>query len=140
MSFTVSAQVVRTSAPSTTDDASKGFVVGSVWVNSTPSPYDLYICSSAAVGAATWVLAVGANSHPDFTTLGWSASGHTGTASSAATFDSASGAPVNAQASVDGTVLTFSGGLLKFAPLLVFLALNCDTLALASFPHAEVAT
>ena len=98
MSYTVTPQVIKASAPTAADDSTRGFVVGSMWVDTTPSPDAVYICTSAAAGAATWVNAGGVTAHPSLSTLGWSASGHTGTA----------------QATVDGTVLTFSGGVLQF--------------------------
>ena len=113
MSFKVNPQVTKASAPAATDDSSKGFVVGSMWVDTTATPDELYICSSSAVGAATWVKAGGVSAHPSLSTLGWSASGHTGTTNSVACFSGA-GAALTAQATVDGTVLTFSGGVLQF--------------------------
>jgi hypothetical protein len=113
MSFTVSPQTVRASAPTAADDSTRGFVVGSMWVDTTPTPDALYVCTSAAAGAATWVNAGGITAHPLLSTLGWSASGHTGTANAVACFSN-TGAALTAQATVDGTVLTFSGGVLQF--------------------------
>jgi hypothetical protein len=113
MSFKVNPQVTRAGAPTVADDSSKGFVIGSAWVDTTTAPDDLYICSSSAVGAATWVKAGGVAAHPSLSTLGWSASGHTGTNNSVACFSGA-GAALTAQATVDGTVLGFSGGVLQF--------------------------
>jgi hypothetical protein len=113
MSYKVNPQVVKAAAPTATDDSSKGFVVGSMWVDTTTTPDDVYICSSATVGAATWVKAGGVSAHPSLSTLGWSASGHTGTNNSVACFSGA-GAALTAQATVDGTVLGFSGGVLQF--------------------------
>lgn len=113
MSFKVNPQVTRASAPGVADDSSKGFVVGSAWVDTTTAPDDLYICSSSALGAATWVRAGGVTAHPSLSTLGWSSSGHTGTNNSVACFSGA-GAALTAQATVDGTVLGFSGGVLQF--------------------------
>ena len=113
MSFKVNPQVTRAAAPGVADDSSKGFVIGSAWVDTTTAPDDLYICSSSTVGAATWVKAGGVSAHPSLSTLGWSASGHTGTNNSVACFSGA-GAALTAQATVDGTVLTFSGGVLQF--------------------------
>jgi hypothetical protein len=46
--------------------------------------------------------------------LGWSASGHTGTANSVACFGGA-GATQTVQATQEGSVLTFTGGILTFA-------------------------
>lgn len=113
MSYKINPQVVKAAAPTVTDDSSKGFVVGSMWVDTAPNPDDVYICSSATVGAATWVKAGGVSAHPSLSTLGWSASGHTGTNNSVACFSGA-GAALTAQATVDGTVLGFSGGVLQF--------------------------
>jgi hypothetical protein len=113
MSFAVSPQTVRASAPGVANDVSQGFVIGSMWVDTTTSPDALYICTSNAAGAAVWVNAGGVTAHPSLSTLGWSASGHTGTANAVACFDG-SGAALTAQATVDGTVLTFSGGVLQF--------------------------
>jgi hypothetical protein len=113
MSFKVNPQVTRAGVPTAADDASRGFVIGSAWVDTTTAPDDLYICSSSALGAATWVKAGGVSAHPALSTLGWSASGHTGTTNSVACFSGA-GAALTAQATVEGTVLTFSGGTLQF--------------------------
>lgn len=62
-------------------------------------------------------------SHPALTTLGWSASGHTGTTNSVACFSN-TGAALTAQATVDGTVLTFSGGVLQFMAMAAAVALT----------------
>lgn len=113
MSFRLNPQVTRAAAPGAADDSSKGFVVGSAWVNTSTAPDDLYICSSSAVGAATWVKAGGVAAHPSLSTLDWASSGHTGTINSVACFTGA-GAALDAQATVEGTVLTFSGGVLQF--------------------------
>lgn len=53
-------------------------------------------------------------SHPALSTLGWSASGHTGTSNSVACFGGA-GASQTVQATVEGSVLTYTGGILTFA-------------------------
>ena len=113
MSFKVNPQVTRAGVPTAADDASRGFFIGSAWVDTTTAPDDLYICSSSALGAATWVKAGGVSAHPSLSTLGWSASGHTGTNNAVACFSGA-GAALTAQATVEGTVLTFSGGVLQF--------------------------
>jgi len=123
MAFTVSPQTTRAGAPGASNDSTQGFVVGSSWVDTTPSPDALYVCTSNAVGAATWVQVSTVTAHTQLSTLGWSASGHTGTANSVACFSGA-GAALTAQATVDGTVLTFSGGTLQFlamAATVVFL-------------------
>jgi len=41
-------------APTVTDDSSKGYSAGSVWIYNTPAPDSVYICSDATVGAAVW--------------------------------------------------------------------------------------
>jgi hypothetical protein len=115
MSFTVSPQVVKGTAPTASDDTTRGFVVGSVWVDTSTAPDTVYICSSAVPAAATWVAAGGVTSHPALSTLGWSASGHTGTTNSVACFDSATGAAQTVQATSEGSVLTYTGGVLTFA-------------------------
>lgn len=53
-------------------------------------------------------------SHPALSTLGWSASGHTGTQNSVACFNGA-GAAQTVQATAEGSVLTYTGGILTFA-------------------------
>lgn len=117
MAFTVSPQTTRAGAPGASDDSTKGFVVGSMWVDTTPSPDVLYICTSAAAGAATWITTAGVTAHNalDAISLGWAASGHTGTTNSVACFNSTTGAALNVQATAEGSVLTFTGGILTFA-------------------------
>jgi len=114
VSYALNPQVIRAAAPTAADDNTQGFVVGSIWVDSTPAVDQAYICTSAATGAATWVSAGGVSSHPSLTTLGWSASGHTGTTNSVACFNGA-GAAQTVQATAEGSVLTFTGGVLTFA-------------------------
>jgi hypothetical protein len=113
MSYKVSPQVTRAAPPGVNDDSTKGFVIGSAWVDTAPAPDVLYVCTSAAAGAATWVQVSTITAHPSLSTLDWSSSGHTGTNNSVACFSGA-GAALTAQATVDGTVLTFSGGVLQF--------------------------
>lgn len=122
MSFAVSPQTVRASAPGVANDVSQGFVIGSMWVDTSATPDALYICTSNAAGAATWVSAGGVTAHPSLSTLGWSASGHTGTANSVACFSGA-GAALDVQATVEDTVLTFSGGMLKFLAIAAAVAI-----------------
>lgn len=114
MSYALNPQVVRASAPTGSDDNTRGFVVGSIWVDTSATPDAAYICTSAATGAATWVNAGGVSSHPSLTTLGWSAAGHTGTQTSVACFDG-TGAAQTVQATADGQVLQRIGGVLVFA-------------------------
>ena len=114
MSFAVSPQTVRASAPGVANDVSQGFVIGSMWVDTSATPDALYICTSNAAGAATWVSAGGVTAHTGLTTLGWSAAGHTGTSQSVACFDG-TGAAQTVQATAEGSVLTYTGGVLTFA-------------------------
>ena len=116
MSYKINPQVVRAAAPTVNDDASQGFVVGSAWVDTSATPDALYLCTSAALGAATWLNAGGVTAHPGLTDLGWSASGHTGTATSVATFDGG-GAAQSVAATQDGTVLSRVGGALAWVTL-----------------------
>lgn len=116
MSYKINPQVVRAAAPTVNDDSSQGFVVGSAWVDTSATPDALYLCTSAALGAATWLNAGGVTAHPGLTGLGWSASGHTGTATSVATFD-AGGAAQSVAATQDGTVLSRVGGALAWVTL-----------------------
>jgi hypothetical protein len=113
VSYTLPPQATKAGAPNTSDDNTKGYVVGSAIIDTSVSPRTVYICTNAATGAATWASAGGISSHPSLSTLGWSASGHTGTTNSVACFNNA-GAAQTAQATVDGTVLTYSGGTLQF--------------------------
>jgi hypothetical protein len=127
MSYTQYPAVVRAGVPGATDDRSEGFIVGCQWINSLTAPRDLYICTDSTVGAATWASASsgGVSSHPALSTLGWSASGHTGTSNSVACFNGA-GAALNVQATVEGTVLTFTGGVLTFASFAATVAYLSD--------------
>lgn len=45
---------VQQAAPTTANDVSEGYVVGSTWFDETTSKF--YICSDATLGAATWDL------------------------------------------------------------------------------------
>lgn len=65
----------------------------------------------------------GVSAHTGLTALGWDATpGHTGTPNSVACFSS-SGTALTAQATVEGTVLTFSGGTLQFVAMAAAVAL-----------------
>jgi hypothetical protein len=122
VSYALNPQVIRAAAPTAANDNTQGFVVGSIWVDSTPAIDQAYICTSAATGAATWLAAGGVSSHPSLTTLGWSAAGHTGTTNSVACFSN-TGAALTAQATVEGTVLSFTGGVLQFVAMAAAVAL-----------------
>jgi hypothetical protein len=117
MAFTVSPQTARAGAPGASDDSTKGFVIGSMWVDTSTAPDTLYVCTSAAAGAATWITTAGVSDHRllDAISLGWAASGHTGTTNSVACFNNTTGAALNVQATQEGSVLTFTGGVLTFA-------------------------
>jgi len=122
MSYTAFPSTTSAGAPGATDDNTKGYVVGSQWVDTSVSPRKVYLCTNASTGAATWVNAGGVTSHPSLTTLGWSSSGHTGTTNSVACFSN-TGAALTAQATVDGTVLTYSGGVLQVLAMAATVAL-----------------
>jgi len=134
MSYTAFPSASFASAPGVNDDTTKGYVVGSQWTDTSVSPRRVYICTNAATGAAVWVNAGGVTAHTGLTTLGWSASGHTGTTNSVACFSGA-GAALTAQATVDGTVLTFSGGVLQFLSMAAAIAfLDSKTLEVQYAP------
>jgi hypothetical protein len=116
VSYNLNPQTARASAPGASNDSTQGFVIGSMWVDTSTAPDTLYICTSAAAGAATWITAAGTTDHSllDSISLGWAASGHTGTTNSVACFNGA-GAALNVQATAEGSVLTFTGGVLTFA-------------------------
>ena len=136
MSFQTFPSNIVAAAPGINDDNTKGYVVGSQWTDTSVSPRKLYICSNAATGAATWISAGGVTAHPSLSTLGWSSSGHTGTTNSVACFSNA-GAALTAQATVDGTVLTFSGGTLQFLAMAATVAfLDSKTLEVQYAPSS----
>lgn len=123
MSYVLPPQATKAGAPTTSDDNTKGYVIGSAIIDTSVSPRTVYICTNAATGAAAWVSAGGVSSHPSLSTLGWSASGHTGTASSIAGFNGA-GAAQTVQATVDGSVLTYVGGVLQFSVVAAAIAVG----------------
>lgn len=116
MSYKLNPQVTRAGAPGVSDDSTQGFVIGSAWVDTTPVPDVLYVCTSSAASAATWVQVSTVSAHTALTALGWSASGHTGTVTSVATFDG-TGAAQSVAATEDGTVLSRVGGALAWVTL-----------------------
>ena len=54
MSFAVVPPPTLATAPSSTDDASKGFYIGMMVVDTTVTPPVVYTCTSATVGQARW--------------------------------------------------------------------------------------
>ena len=113
MSYALPPQTTKAGVPVAADDRTRGFVIGSAIINTAVSPRALYICSDDSVGAAVWVNAGGVTAHTGLTTLGWSAAGHTSTGNSVACF-TAGGSPQAVQATVEGSVLGFVGGVLTF--------------------------
>jgi hypothetical protein len=113
----------RASAPTVNDDLAAGYVVGSVWRDTSTAPDVLYQCADPAAGAALWK-EVGKADHAALTSLAWPASGHTGALNSIAAFGP-TGAAQAIQGVVDGSVLTVVAGALAFASM----ALAATTLA-----------
>lgn len=120
MSYTLPPSIVRASIPTSSDDITKGFRVGSALVVEG-SPRTLYICVKEDAGLAVWVAPGGISSHDLLSVLGWSASGHTGTANSVAAFDG-TGVAQNIQPTLENTVLTYIGGVLTFASVAAVVA------------------
>jgi hypothetical protein len=113
MSFKLPPQVTRAGAPTATDDSAAGFIVGAIWINTSTSPRTGYTCTDDTPGAAAWELIGAPTTHPAYTSLGWSVSGHDGTTNSVAAFTSG-GVSATVQASSDDQVLTRVGGNLVF--------------------------
>lgn len=124
MSFITVPAVVNSGAPGATDDVTKGFAVGDLWVDSSVSPRVAYTCTNNSTGAATWTSG-GVASHTALTTLGWSAAGHTGTQTSVACFDG-TGAAQTVQATADGQVLQRVGGALVFAAVVASVGIGAS--------------
>ena len=72
-----------------------------------------------------WVQVSPVTAHTALTALGWSASGHTGTVTSVATFD-AGGAAQSVAATQDGTVLSRVGGALAWVALAATVSLTAS--------------
>jgi hypothetical protein len=113
MSFKLPPQVTRAGAPTATDDSAAGFIVGAIWINTSTSPRTGYTCTDDTPGAAAWELIGAPTTHPAYTSLGWSVSGHDGSTNSVAAFTSG-GVSATVQASSDDQVLTRVGGNLVF--------------------------
>ena len=113
MSFKLPPQVARAGVPGATDDSAAGFLVGAIWINTSTTPRTGYTCTDDTLGAAGWELIGAPTTHPAYTSLGWSVSGHDGTTNSVAAF-TAAGAAATVQASADDQVLTRVGGNLVF--------------------------
>ena len=114
MSYTAFPSNTAAAAPGATDDNTKGYVVGSQWIDTSVAPRRAYVCTNASTGAATWINAGGVTAHTGLTALAWAGSGHTGNTNSLACFDSATGAAQVVQAASEGSVLGLSGGVLTF--------------------------
>ena len=86
MSYTAFPSTTFAAAPGVNDDTTKGYVIGSQWTDTSVSPRRIYLCTDASAGAAVWINAGGVSAHPSLTSLGWAASGHTGSVTSVAAF------------------------------------------------------
>lgn len=119
MSYILPPQALKAGAPDVSDDSTKGYVIGSAIINTSVAPRKVYICASAAVGAAAWVDAGGISAHTGLTALPWATSGHTsgGLTNSVACFDETTGAAKTVQATENGSVLAFLGGVLTFTTM-----------------------
>lgn len=113
MAYKLPPQVTRASAPGVNDDSTAGFVVGSVYVNTSVSPRVAYLCTDDTPSAATWELIGSPTAHPAYLMLEWVGSGHDGGPLSVAGF-TAAGAAQTIQSSDDGQFLQRVGGNLVF--------------------------
>lgn len=113
MAYTTPPQVSFASAPGVTDDSSKGFGVGSLWIDTSPATPVAYACLNASVGAALWRRVGGVTNHTGLSNLSWALSGHDGTQNGVAAFNGANVAAIYAP-TTDGSVLAFSGGILQW--------------------------
>ena len=122
MSYTLPPAILKSGTPTSSDDSSKGYVIGSSIIDTSVSPRTTYFCTNASVGAAVWGLASAITNHSLLTSgLGWSASGHTGDTTSIAGFNG-TGAAQTIQSTADGQVLTRVGGVLQFVTMTAALA------------------
>lgn len=128
MSYVLPPQATKAGAPTTSDDNTKGYVIGSAVIDTSVTPRRVYICTSAATGAAIWANAGGISDHDQLTNLGWSAAGHTGTTNSIAAFDASTGAAQTLQATQEGSVLALVGGVLTFTVMAAAISFNVDDL------------
>lgn len=113
MAYIVPVQTSVAGAPGVNDDASKGFGIGSIWVDTSVSPPAPYACLNATVGAALWRQVGGVTAHTGLSNLSWALSGHDGTQNGVAAFSPSNVAAVYAPVS-DGSVLAYSGGVLQW--------------------------
>lgn len=111
MAYTTPVQVSFAAPPSLTDDADKGFGVGSLWIDTSVSPPAPYACLDATTGAALWRQFGGVSAHTGLSNLSWPLSGHDGAQNAVATFSAANVAAL-ATPVTDGSVLAYSGGAL----------------------------
>jgi hypothetical protein len=88
MSFSLPPQVVKTTNPSVTDDASQGFFSGYTWANS--STKIVYYCISSALGAAVWVQ-LGLSLSLAYTTTSYFGTDNLGNTSGYGTYTTAAG-------------------------------------------------
>jgi len=47
-------KLIASAAPAVTDDKADGYSIGSIWINTTADPHDVYMCVDPADGAAIW--------------------------------------------------------------------------------------
>jgi hypothetical protein len=130
---------VTTTDPGVNDDESVHFDPGSLWVNEAAG--SAYLCLDATNGAAVWLSVGGGGgggtNHAGLTSLGWTSSGHTGTADTLAGFDGAGLASVYTlplavtYGGTGGTTPTTARAALDAAP--------DDAQYLVIAPHAELA-
>ena len=113
MSYATLPATTKASAPTATDDASKGYVRGSIIIDTSTNPDTAHVCIDNALGAAVWQAIAATPSHPSLSTLGWSASGHTGATNSVPVFNG-SGSAQTVQATEDGASLTWKNGTFQF--------------------------
>lgn len=55
MSAFLQSSTSHAAPPTVNDDSSRGFVVGSVWRDTSTAPDNLYLCADPTIGAAVWI-------------------------------------------------------------------------------------